>query len=72
MSSESAHAILLRAEHGDLCFTIETEGPEVGGFFLWVKRRDSTDIDELFDDTIERCKDRASEKYGVPLTSWHE
>lgn len=72
MSSESTHAILLRAEHGDLRFTIETEGPDVGGYFLWATRLDGTDIDEQFDGTIERCKDRALRDHGVPLDSWHE
>jgi hypothetical protein len=72
MATSSAHVILLRAEHGELNFTIESEGPEVGGYFLWAKRADGTDVDELFEDSVERCKQRAEEKYGVPLQNWHE
>lgn len=64
------HRILLRAEHEGLRFTIETEGPDVGGYFLWVKRDDGADLDEVFEDTVERCKMFALEKYGVPLNSW--
>ncbi|MFZ1686868.1 MAG: hypothetical protein WAU70_05590, partial [Flavobacteriales bacterium] len=67
MSSESAGNILLRAEQGDLSFTIETEGPDVPWYYLWTKRLDGTDIDELTGDTIELCKTLALEKYGVPL-----
>ena len=62
--------VLHRASKDELRFTIETEGEDVGGYFLWVKREDGTDIDEHFEDTIERCKDKAFEKYGVPLDSW--
>ncbi|MBS1568542.1 MAG: hypothetical protein JST45_03780 [Bacteroidetes bacterium] len=72
MPSEHANAILLQAEHDGLHFTIETEGPEVGGYFLWTKRSDGSDIDEEFDDTIAGCKVRAFQMYGVPLESWHE
>lgn len=70
MSTQSSHEILLRAEHEGLHFTIETEGPDVGGYFLWVKRDDGSDIDELFEDTIDRCKELALAKFGVPLSSW--
>jgi DNA-binding transcriptional MocR family regulator len=70
MSTGNSHKVLLRAEHEGLHFSIETEGPEVGGYFLWVKRDDGSDIDELFEDTIDRCKSLALEKFGVPLNSW--
>ena len=62
--------ILHTANHDGLRFTIESEGEEVGGYFLWVKREDGTDIDEHFEDTIERCKAKALETYGVPIASW--
>jgi type V secretory pathway adhesin AidA len=71
MSSNSEHTILLRSEHGGLHFTIETDGPDVGGYFLWTKRDDGIDIDEFFDDTVERCKAQALKNFGVPLESWH-
>lgn len=70
MCSAFGHAVLLRSEHEGLGFTIETEGPEVGGYFLWVKRADGSDLDELFENTIDRCKVVAMEKYGVPPSSW--
>jgi hypothetical protein len=70
MSAESSPAVLLRADHEGLHFTIETEGPDVGGYFLWAKRDDGSDVDELFEDTVDRCKTLALEKFGVPLNSW--
>ncbi len=70
MSNQSSHEVLLRAEHEGLHFRIETEGPEAGGYFLWVKRDDGSDIDEQFEDTIDRCKELALAKFGVPLNSW--
>lgn len=70
MSTQSSHEVLLRAEYEGLHFTIESEGPEVGGFFLWVKRNDGSDIDELFEDTIDSCKALALAQFGVPLSSW--
>lgn len=72
MATNSAHRVLLRALYGELRFTIESEGPEVGGYFLWAKRADGTDVDELFDVSVERCKHLAHKKYGVPLQNWHE
>jgi hypothetical protein len=70
MSSNTGHVVLLHAEHGDLRFTIETEGAEVGGYFLWVKREDGSDLDEQFEDSVDRCQVLALKKYGVPLSSW--
>jgi hypothetical protein len=60
----------LKSVFGNLEFKIEEDNPEVG-WYLYVYKNNHCIADYL-QDTLEKAKEFAEEKYNVPYNSWEE